>query len=143
MVRAMSAGNRRHKGSGRYALSGGFVRIPRKAWRRRKKGVGASIFFVVALVLLVAGFMVRRLISVAHPHYLTHRVGVYPGIPDAPSNSPDAVAQGHSNLTSQGSSAATVPTPADHDVKNQSGTGEKLTPEEHRALDELIRERSK
>lgn len=111
--------------------------MPRKAGRRRKKRGGATFFLLLFMVLLVAGFLARRLMQPAAPRYVTpsrHRYpaarvvsGAVPGITQD-SASPPAVASGNE--------ANTQPNYND-------GSGENLTPQDHRALDELIRHRSR
>jgi hypothetical protein len=141
----MPAGTRQGKGSGGYSHSAGFVRVPRKAWRRRKKSLGVRIFLLAALGLLIAGFTARRLLSVGRPHYPTHRSGGYPGNSAASSDSPDTLAQTHANPAAQNSGGITAPTQArpDQAMERHGGTGETLTPQDHRSLDQIIHERSK
>jgi hypothetical protein len=133
----MSAGKNNRKGSG--GFSHGFVRMPRKAGRRRKKRGGASFFILLLLVLLIAGFLARRVMQPRTPHYVAQIGSGYPAGRIAPGVPPAAIAQG------RGSAGPAI---APHGGQNPPANagpanGENLTPEDHRALDDLIREKSR
>jgi hypothetical protein len=111
--------------------------MPRKAGRRRKKRGGASFFLLLFLVMLVAGFLARRLMQPTGPRYVgppAHRESAA-GI--ASRGAPDGIARSRGMAPPP----AVSNQPANNAATGGSG-GEVLTPEDHRALDELIRARS-
>lgn len=55
------------------------------ARRRRRKRRSGDWLLIVAIALLIAGFMARRLMMPGAAHYLTHRAPDY-SQPTAPSN---------------------------------------------------------
>lgn len=112
--------------------------MPRKAGRRRKKRGGATFFLLLFMVLLVAGFLAKRLMQPAAPRYVTPSRHRYPAARvvsgAVPGNTQDSASP--SPAVAPGNYVNTQPNYSD-------GSGENLTPEDHRALDELIRHRSR
>jgi hypothetical protein len=90
--------------------------------RRRKRGKGASWLMIVAIALLIAGFMARRLMMPPAARYLAHRA------------EDEAPAPPHS----EGPQAENAPPP--HSADN--GSGEHLNDSDRRALDEVIRRKT-
>jgi hypothetical protein len=84
--------------------------------RRRSRGKRKrpSLILIVALAVLAAGFITRRVLAPRMMHFLTHRS-------TAPGSRP---------------ALASEPAPA------TGGTGENLSDSDRRALDRLVRQRS-
>jgi hypothetical protein len=87
--------------------------------RRRKRRRTRSLFLIVAIALLIAGFMTRRLMVPRMLHYLNARAPVPP-----------------SPAAAQTQSASNAP------VSNRNGSGEHLTDKDRKALDEVIRRKT-
>jgi len=89
--------------------------------RRRKRGRGRWLI-IVAIALLIAGFMARRLMMPGAARYLTHytQEDPVPAQPSADSNPDNA--------------QATHP--------DDNGSGEHLSDRDRRALDEVIRRKT-
>jgi hypothetical protein len=139
-ITLMSDRKRQRKDHHHKSLAGGFVKMPRKAGRRRsKKSPGMGIVGMLALALLVAGFLVRRVMSPIHSHYVPRHAEATPDAPTLPGSPPDAVARGEANSGGK----AGAPAPAQQTHNGAAASGEDLTPHDHRALDDIIRERSK
>ena len=133
----MSAGRDNRKGSVGY--SRGFVRMPRKAGRRRKKRGGASFFILLLVVLLIAGFLARRVMQPRTPRYVAPTGSGYPAGEPARGAPAGAIAQGRAPA-----GPAIAPRAGQNAPPNAGpANGENLTPEDHRALDDLIREKSR
>ena len=140
-LQSMSAGKNNRKRSGRF--SRGFVQMPRKAGRRRKKRGGASFYLLLFLVLLVAGFLARRLMQPAEPHYvapLGHRA---PAAGIASGAAPDGIAETRGSEPPGVAPGAASNPQANNAATSGESNGENLTPADHRALDDLIREKSR
>jgi hypothetical protein len=89
--------------------------------RRRKRGKGGWLM-IVAIALLIAGFMARRLLMPGAARYLTHRAPEYPApAPQSDGSDPDNAPAAHSN---------------------DNGSGEHLSDSDRRALDEVIRRKT-
>jgi len=129
----------KNRRTGRGGFSRGFVRMPRKAGRRRKKRGGAGLFIVLFLVLLIAGFLARRVMQPPEAHYAVPFGSGYPVRRIAPGAPPDTIAR------NRGPAAPVTAAPGGQNPPADSGAagGENLTPEDHRALDDLIREKSR
>jgi len=82
---------------------------------------------IVAIALLIAGFMARRLMMPGAARYLTHRA------PDYPAAAPQS--DGSDSGKSDSDNA-----PAAH--SNDNGSGEHLSDRDRRALDEVIRRKT-
>lgn len=136
----MSAG--KNNRTPKRGFSRGFVRMPRKAGRRRKKHGGAGFFLLLFLVLLVAGFLARRLMQPAGPRYMTTLGHRGPAAPIASEGAPDGIAQGRGAQPPGATSGALPNARANNAAAGGESNGENLTPADHRALDELIREKS-
>jgi len=89
------------------------------AKRRRRKRARVSWLFIVALALLVAGFLARRLMMPRAARYLKHYTQESP--PPAAEADRDNSAAAHSN---------------------DNGSGEHLSDSDRRALDEVIRRKT-
>jgi len=89
--------------------------------RRRKRGKGVSWLMIVAIALMIGGFMARRLMMPPAARYLTHRT-------DYPAASPPSDGEKSDNA------------PATH--ANDNGSGEHLSDSDRRALDEVIRRKT-
>jgi hypothetical protein len=114
-------------------MSGGFVRTPRRAsGRRNQRSRTFSILFLLMLAMMLAGILLQRVLKPAgllrdhHGSVAADRDG---------SGSSTAVA-GRDTSRDRPSDAA----PAAH--PDTARGGEQLTPADHRALDQVIRERS-
>ena len=89
----------------------------RRRRRSRNKRKRPSLILIVALAVLAAGFITRRVLAPRAMHFLTHRSA-------APLSEP-----------------ATAGAPmAGHSAED--GAGETLTNSDRRALDQLVRQRS-
>jgi hypothetical protein len=88
----------------------------RRRRRSRGKRKRPSLILIVALLVLAAGFLTRRVLAPRAMHFLTHRSAAPP-----PEPSVDGEPQ---------------PEPA------TDGAGENLTNSDRRALDQVVRERS-
>ena len=120
-----------HKGRRIGAMSGGFVRTPRRAsGRRNQRSRSLSILFVLMLAMMVAGIFLQRVLKPAGL-LRDHSTAVNRG-DRATSDNSTAVAGRDSSLPSD---PARAPNP-------DRTHGEQLTPADHRALDQVIRERS-
>ena len=130
-------GQPRRRGS--HGLSGGFVRIQRKA--RRKRGLGATLVLVIGIALLIAGFLARRILGSSFIHLSAGHATQFRSVPP---DSRDALARNRANTPQAGDAVTAHPpqTPADHRNASGNPAAEDLTPQEHHALDDLIRERS-
>jgi len=78
---------------------------------------------IVAIALLIAGFLARRVMMPSAAHYLAHYTQEYPAAAPPPSN------ESHNQ-----------PAPAAHPADN--GSGEHLSDSDRRALDEVIRRKT-
>jgi hypothetical protein len=87
----------------------------RRRRRSRSKRIRPSLILIVALAVLIAGFLTRRVLAPRAMYFLTHRSATPP---------PSIV----------GEPPSTLP-PGD-------GTGENLTDSDRRVLDQVVRERS-
>ena len=90
--------------------------------RRRKKSRATSVFVLLAILLLIAGFLARRIMAPGAVHYLRTRTVVPSGDPPL--------------STGQRSEAGASK------AYNAARNREDLTPDEREALDRVIRERS-
>jgi hypothetical protein len=104
--------------------------------RRRKKNRATSVFVLLAILFLIAGFLARRIMAPAAVHHLR----TLPAIPsgDPPSNTGLRSEAGTGKLDSslQGPQTA-IPNAYDAERNRED-----LTPNERQALDEVIREHS-
>jgi hypothetical protein len=125
--------------SGSHGLSGSFVRIQRKA--RRKRGLGATLVLVLGIGLLIVGFLARRILGSSLIHLSTGHATQSRSVP---SNPRDRLARNRANTPQAGDAVTAHPaqTPADRRNANGNKAAEDLTPQEHHALDDIIRERS-
>lgn len=105
--------------------------------RRRKKSPGLGIVAMLMLALLLATFLVRRMMSPIHSQDVPRHAEAMPRAPLSPGGPPEAVAQGEAN---SGGKTGTPPQPAH---RGATASDENLTPHDRRALDDIIRERSK
>lgn len=133
----MANQNRPRQPRARHSVSGGFVRMERKApGRRGKKNRATSVFVLLAILFLIAGFLARRIMAPAAFHHMR----TLPAIPsgDPPSNAGRRSEAGASEADGfrQGAQAAF---PNDYNAERNR---EDLTPDERDALDRVIRERS-
>jgi hypothetical protein len=89
----------------------------RRRRRSRAKRKRPSLILIVALLVLAAGFITRRVLAPRAMHFLTHRSATLP---------PERAIAG------------------DHDLgqPHNDGTSERLTDSDRRALDQLVRQRS-
>ena len=103
--------------------------------RRRKKNRATSVFVLLAILFLIAGFLARRIMAPAAVHHLR----TLPVIPsgDPPSNGLRSEA-GASKADGSRQSAQT----ASPNAYNPERNPEDLTSDERNALDRVIRERS-
>jgi hypothetical protein len=90
----------------------------RRRRRSRAKRKRPSLILIVALLVLAAGFITRRVLAPRAMHFLTHR----------------------SATPLPGSAIAAEPWPGH--PSNDEGTRERLTDSDRRALDQLVRQRS-
>ena len=113
-------------------MSGGFVRTPRRAsGRRNQRSRSLSILFVLMLAMMVAGIFLQRVLK---PTGLLRDHS-------APVNRGDRVTSDSSTaVAGRDSSPPSDTAPAAKPAPTHSG--EQLTPADHRALDQVIRERS-
>jgi len=104
--------------------------------RRGKKNRATSLFVLLAILFLIAGFLARRIMAPAAAHYLR----TLPAIPsgDPPSNAGRRSEAGASKADGSRQGART----AFPDAYNAERNREDLTPDERQALDRVIRERS-
>jgi hypothetical protein len=110
--------------------------MPKMRRRRSKKSPGMGIVAMLMLALVLASFLVRRMMSPIHSQYVPRRAEAIPGASISPGSPPDAVAQGEAN--SSGKTAR----PAQPAHSGATARDENLTPHDRRALDDIIRERS-
>ena len=104
--------------------------------RRRKKNRAISVFVLLAILLLIAGFLARRIMAPGAVRYLRTGPTVHLGDPtpnigrrgEAGASRPDGAQQG--------------PQAALPNAYNAARNPEDLTPDEREALDRVIRERS-
>jgi hypothetical protein len=89
------------------------------AKRRKRKRGKAGWLMIVAIALIIAGFMARRLMMPPAVRYLAHHSEDYPAAPPQADN--DHAPAAHSN---------------------DNGTSEHLTDSDRRALDEVIRRKT-
>jgi len=89
----------------------------RRRRRPRSKRKRPSLILIVALAVLAAGFITRRVLAPRAMHFLTHRSA---GPPSEPATAGAPMA---------GQSA-------------ENGAGETLTNSDRRALDQMVRQRS-
>jgi hypothetical protein len=90
----------------------------RRRRRSRAKRKRPSLILIVALLVLAAGFITRRVLAPRAMHFLTHR----------------------SATTLPGSAMGTEPGPGQ--PFNGDGTSERLTDSDRHALDQLVRQKS-
>ena len=104
--------------------------------RRGKKSRAPSLFVLLAILCLIAGFLARRIMAPAAVHYMK----TLPAIPsgDPPSNMGRRSEAGAS--TPDGSLQGAQP--ALPNAYSADRNREDLTPDERQALDRVIRERS-
>jgi hypothetical protein len=88
--------------------------------RSRAKRKRPSLILIVALLVLAAGFITRRVLAPRAMHFLTHRSATSPS----------------------GPAMAGEPRPGQALPALNDGTGERLTDSDRRALDQLVRQRS-
>jgi hypothetical protein len=100
----------------------------RRRRRSRSKRKRPSLILIVALVVLAAGFITRRVLAPRAMHFLTHRSATFPP-PTA------TVVEEHSNQDHSNQLTPPGPTAID-------GVGERLTNSDRRALDQVVRQRS-
>jgi len=92
----------------------------RRRRRSRAKRKRPSLILIVALLVLAAGFITRRVLAPRAMHFLTHRSATSPS----------------------GPAMAGEPRPSQALQPLNDGTGERLTDSDRRALDQLVRQRS-
>jgi hypothetical protein len=113
-------------------MSGGFVRTPRRAsGRRNQRSRTFSILFLLMLAMMLAGILLQRVLKPAgllRDHH--ESVAAAHGDGNAPGSSTEAAGRD----SSRPSDSAPAP--------GTSRSGEQLTPADHRALDQVIRERT-
>ncbi len=104
--------------------------------RRGKKSRATSLFVLLAILFLIAGFLARRIMAPAVVRYLR----TLPAIPsgDPPSNMGRRSEAGASKADGSLQGAPT----AFPNAYNADRNREDLTPDERQALDRVIRERS-
>jgi hypothetical protein len=90
----------------------------RRRRRSRAKRKRPSLILIVALLVLAAGFITRRVLAPRAMHFLTHR----------------------SATPLPGPAMAAEPRPGE--PSHDDGTSERLTDSDRRALDQLVRQRS-
>ncbi len=102
--------------------------------RRGKKSRATSLFVLLAILFLIAGFLARRIMAPAAVRYLR----TLPAIPsgDPPSNMGRRSEAGASKADGSRQGAQTAFSNA------YNANREDLTPDERQALDRVIRERS-
>jgi hypothetical protein len=91
----------------------------RRRRRSRVKRKRPSLILIVALLVLAAGFLTRRVLAPRAMHFLTHRSATLP---------PE-------------SSMAGEPPPVEPAQPVADGSGENLTNSDRRVLDQVVRER--
>jgi hypothetical protein len=96
------------------------------AKRRRRKRGKVRWLMIVAIALLIAGFMARRLLMPGAARYLSHRAPDYPAAPP------------QSDGRSDGTDSDNPSEAHAHD----NGSGEHLNDRDRRALDEVIRRKT-
>ena len=103
--------------------------------RRRKKNRATSVLVLLAILLLIAGFLARRIMAPA----AVHRLRTLPVIPssDPPSNRLRSEAGAIKADGSRQRAQTAFP-----NANNPERNPEDLTPDERNALDRVIRERS-
>jgi hypothetical protein len=104
--------------------------------RRRKKNRATSVFVLLAILCLIAGFLARRIMAPAAVYHLR----TLPALPlgDPPSNTGRRGEAGASKADgSRQSAPAAFP-----NAYNAERNREDLTPDERQALDRIIREHS-
>jgi hypothetical protein len=89
------------------------------ARRRKRKRARVNWLMVVAIALLIAGFLARRIMMPRAARYLTHYTQEYPAPPPSDESNRD------------GAQAAP-----------DNGSGEHLSDSDRRALDEVIRRKT-
>jgi hypothetical protein len=87
----------------------------RRRRRSRGKRIRPSLILIVALAVLIAGFLTRRVLAPRAMYFLTHRSATPP-------------------LSIAGKPPTTQP--------STDGSGENLTDSDRRGLDQVVRERS-
>jgi hypothetical protein len=100
--------------------AGFFSMAKRRRRRSRAKRKRPSLILIVALFVLVAGFITRRVLAPRAMHFLTHRSATPPPEP----------------------AMAGEPRPGQPSQPLSDGTGEHLTDSDRRTLDQLVRQRS-
>jgi hypothetical protein len=104
--------------------------------RRGKKNRATSLFVLLAILFLIAGFLARRIMAPAAVHYLrTHQAAPWG---DPPSNTGRRSEAGASKADGSRQDAQT----AFPNAYNAERNREDLTSDERHALDRVIRERS-
>ncbi len=131
----MANRNRHRQPGARHSVSGGFVRMERKAsGRRGKKNRATRLFVLLAILFLIAGFLARRIMAPAAVHYLRTRPVVPSGDPPPSAGQRSEAGASKVGGSRQGARAAFP--------NAYNANREDLTPDERQALDRVIRERS-
>jgi hypothetical protein len=91
------------------------------AKRRSRKRGKSNWLIIVAVALLIAGFMARRLMMPSAARYLTHRAPEYPAAPRSDGAESDSAPAAHTN---------------------DNGSGEHLSDSDRHTLDEVIRRKT-
>jgi hypothetical protein len=98
--------------------SRGVFSMAKRRRRSRVKRKRPSLILIVALLVLAAGFITRRVLAPRAMHFLTHRSATLP---------PKTAIAGDRDPVRP---------------SNDDGTSERLTDSDRRALDQLVRQRS-
>jgi flagellar biosynthesis/type III secretory pathway M-ring protein FliF/YscJ len=91
------------------------------AKRRKRKRARVNWLMIVALALLIAGFLARRMMMPRAARYLAHYSHDYPAAQPPDDSNPEAAQAAHSN---------------------DDSSGEHLSDSDRRALDEVIRRKT-
>lgn len=104
--------------------------------RRGKKNRAPSLFVLLAILFLIAGFLARRIMAPAAVHYLRTRPAIPSGDPPLSTRQRSEAGASQADGSRQGAQTGFP------DAYNAERNREDLTPDERQALDRVIRERS-